>query len=187
MFVSCPPPNPARHLVESLRQARIIPDVLNCEPQAVIQVLYPCDIVVEPGITISVDEAVKEPIIRWKSDASKLYTFVMIDLDMPKAKGHYLLWLVGNIPGCDVVRGERIVAYMDKRSSEGKELHRSLFLAYRQYLELDFDEPYLTAADTEGRAHFDVNGFAKKYALGSPIAANFFVAKWEWAWNWTAD
>ncbi|EDW32517.1 GL10401 [Drosophila persimilis] len=63
----------------------------------------------------------------------------------------------------------------------------SLFLAYRQYLELDFAEPYLTAADTEGRAHFDVNGFAKKYALGSPIAANFFVAKWEWAWNWTAD
>ncbi|XP_022233096.1 putative odorant-binding protein A5 [Drosophila obscura] len=183
MFVSCPPPNPRGQLTKMLRHAHIIPNVLPCEPQAVIQVLYPCDIVVEPGTTISVDAAVKEPIIRWKPETHRLYTFLMIDLDMPKSMGQYLLWMVGNIPGCDVVRGETIVAYMPKRTAEGKQYHRSLFLAYQQYLELDFDEPYLTASDTVGRAHFDVNRFAMKYALGSPTAANFFVAEWDWGWE----
>ncbi|XP_016969134.1 protein D2 [Drosophila rhopaloa] len=182
MLVSCPIVSPVKKLVAELKKHHIIPKLLVCKPTEVITVLYPCDIVITPGITVVITEVVNQPIIRFKADLERFYTLMMIDLDVPP-NSEWLIWLVGNIPGCDVALGQTLAAYHNRRSMEGKSIHRIVFLAYKQYLELDFDEILIPEGDNTRRTKFNCHRFARKYALGNPIAVNFYQAEWEWRWT----
>lgn len=54
-----------------------------------------------------------------------------------------------------------------------------MFLVYRQKRRVRFDEVPVASSSREGRLHFRVSDFAKKYDLGEPLAANFFQAAWD--------
>lgn len=100
-----------------------------------------------------------------------------------------------NIPGNHVDRGETLSAYIGSAPPSGTGLHRYVFLIYRQSLKIDFKEKrlpnkyvffFFTTDDyksdfssTKGRGGFSIKKFAGKYKMGSPIAANFFVAQWD--------
>ena len=52
-----------------------------------------------------------EPKVNWESNISTLYTLMMVDAldpDMPDPtnKRHILHWLISNIPGDDISKGE---------------------------------------------------------------------------------
>ncbi|XP_030386424.1 putative odorant-binding protein A5 [Scaptodrosophila lebanonensis] len=187
MLITCVPRDPVADMGKLLKKHRLIPDVLPCAPRGIISALYPCDIQVEPGLLIKPDEVRKPPILRWQAEPYKYYTFMMIDLDFPSRADHssrsWQNWLVGNVPGCDVINGQELTAYVGSRPDMGTGMHRYLFVAYKQICELDFDESYIPFDSTETRGGFSINRFAKKYALGNPVAANFFMSEW----NLTCD
>ncbi|KAI8037367.1 hypothetical protein M5D96_009500 [Drosophila gunungcola] len=147
-----------------------------------IHVQYPCDILIKPGVTIVINDVVNQPIVRYKADPERFYTLMVLDLDVPP-DSEWLIWLVGNIPGCDVNRGQTLAAYDNRRSMDSRNIHRIVFLAFKQYLELDFDEILIPEGEKASRNKFDCHRFARKYALGNPIAANFFLAEWQWRWT----
>ncbi|KAH8389817.1 hypothetical protein KR200_002090, partial [Drosophila serrata] len=182
MLVTCPTEDPVEMLIEELKKHHIVPRLLPCMPSKLINVLYPCDLIVVPGAKIVIDEVVTEPIIRFIANPEKFHTLMMVDLDV-SPDSEWLLWLVGNFRGCDVVLGQTIVGYDNRRHAEGPNIHRVVFLAYQQILELDFDEPYIPAGENEGRGGFNCNRFARKYALGNPRACNFFLNEWEIRWT----
>ncbi|XP_030563529.1 protein D2 [Drosophila novamexicana] len=183
MFVTCVEVDPLIKLGRLMKKHRIIPDVVNCRPHIIIDVLYPCDTVVQPGCHLTPLKVRNEPIIRWMADPIKFHTLAMIDPDAPSraspTKREWLHWLVGNIRGCDVVLGQPLVGYIGSRPPAKTGQHRYVFLAFRQHCELDFDEPYIPNSSYEGRPCFSIKRFAKKYALGNPIAINFFFSNWE--------
>ncbi|XP_016943208.1 putative odorant-binding protein A5 [Drosophila suzukii] len=184
MLVSCQKISPVKRLVTELKKHHVIPRLLACKPTEVITVLYPCDIDIKPGVTIVINEVLHRPIIRYKADPEKFYTLMMVDLDVPPDNySEWLIWMVGNIPGCDVALGQTIAVYDNRRALEGENVHRIVFLAFQQYLELDFDEVLIRVDEDGRRSNFSCHKFARKYALGNPIAANFYLVEWVFRWT----
>eukprot|EP00099_Drosophila_melanogaster_P025633 NP_725293.1 uncharacterized protein Dmel_CG30060 [Drosophila melanogaster] len=184
MLVSCPILCPVEKLVTELKRHHVIPRLFACKPTKVISVLYPCDIDIKPGIMVVINETLKQPIIRFKADPEHYHTLMMVDLDVPPDNNtEWLIWMVGNIPGCDVAMGQTLVAYDNRRTIHGSNIHRIVFLAFKQYLELDFDETFVPEGEEKGRGTFNCHNFARKYALGNPMAANFYLVEWLWRWT----
>lgn len=88
-------------------------------------------------------------------------------------------WLVGNIPGADISKGETLSAYVGSGPPPDTGLHRYVFLIYKQNDKLQFDEPRLTNTSGDNRGGFSIAKFAEKYNLGNPIAGNFYQAQWD--------
>nr|XP_018905993.1 PREDICTED: putative odorant-binding protein A5 isoform X2 [Bemisia tabaci] len=81
--------------------------------------------------------------------------------------------------GTDYVRGETIVEYREPIPLQGTGLHRYVFLAFPQgNRTINVTMPKLEYCNVTQRLHFDLRRFGKKYNLGEPNAANFFVAQW---------
>lgn len=88
-------------------------------------------------------------------------------------------WLVGNIPGNEIPKGEVLSDYIGSGPPQGTGLHRYVFLLYKQPEKLSFDEKRLTNRSGDGRGKFSIKKFAEKYKLGEPIAGNFYQASWD--------
>ena len=53
-------------------------------------------------------------------------------------------WLVGNIPGSDVSKGDVLSGYIGSGPPEGTGIHRYVYVVYKQPGKLSFDEKVLT-------------------------------------------
>jgi phosphatidylethanolamine-binding protein len=75
-----------------------------------------------------------------------MFTLSLIpDPDAPSraepTRREFLHWLVGNIPGNDVVAGDALTAFVGSGPPAGSGLHRYVFLLYQQPGKITFDEP----------------------------------------------
>ena len=83
-----------------------------------------------------------------------------------------------------MAEGEVISSYTGSGPPAGTGLHRYAFLVFEQPAgsgKLTFNDEVrdLTATNPQSRASFSTKAFTTKYNLGSPIAGNFFQAKWD--------
>ena len=105
----------------------------------------------------------------------------MIDPDAPSREqptfGQIKHWLIVNIPGTDLSKGETLANYRGSAPPEGSGIHRYIFVVYKQPAFLKHSESTVDPNSREGRRHFKVREFAKKYNLGQPIAGNFYLAQ----------
>ena len=94
-------------------------------------------------------------------------------------------FLVHNIPGGDLTKGDHIVEYSPKYEHERSEgIKRFVVLIYKQKNHLDvsglsyFDaETLRTKLDSRGDLH--VKTVASYQELGKPVAGNFFYVDWD--------
>lgn len=107
----------------------------------------------------------------------------MTDPDAPSRKNpqfrEYHHWLVVNIPGCDIAKGDVLTAYVGSGPPEGTGLHRYAFLLFKQMGKLKFSENKIPKNSGSNRGKFNTVKFAKKYKLGEALAGNFYQAKWD--------
>jgi phosphatidylethanolamine-binding protein (PEBP) family uncharacterized protein len=124
-----------------------------------------------------------EPTLEWPTEAGALYTLCMTDPDAPSRKdpkfGEFKHWLVVNIPGLQINKGETLAAYVGSGPPKNTDLHRYVFLVYKQPATIAHSETPVSNSSTEGRRSFKIRDFAKKYNLGEPIAANFYQARYD--------
>ncbi|XP_018913441.2 protein D3 isoform X2 [Bemisia tabaci] len=122
--------------------------------------------------------------ITWKADNNTLHTLLLVDPDWPikepRTVNEFPHWMVGNIPGNNVEKGETIFDYVGYRATVvDKEPHRYTFVAYRQPGEepIKFDEPRLNDTqilEREKLSNFSAKNIAKKYGLRN-AGINFFL------------
>ncbi|XP_016964676.1 protein D3 [Drosophila biarmipes] len=171
------------NLGKTMEENCVVPDVIGKAPAQTAVVEYPCGIVVKPGQVLTPTQVKDEPCVKWEADASKLYTLCMTDPDAPSRKDpkfrEWHHWLVGNIPGGDVAKGEVLSAYVGSGPPPDTGLHRYVFLIYEQKCRLTFDEKRLPNNSGDGRGGFKIADFAKKYDLGDPIAGNLYQAEYD--------
>ena len=130
-------------------------------------------------------ESVKDqPSIEWPVEEGVNYTLIMADPDVPSrsepTSGQVNHWLVINIPGKDISKGEALALYRGSAPPEGSGLHRYIFLVYKQSGYLRHKETHSVPIHPENRKErvkFNAKAFAKKYNLGEPIAVNFYQAQ----------
>ncbi|KAJ6220732.1 hypothetical protein RDWZM_006544 [Blomia tropicalis] len=122
--------------------------------------------------------------ITWPVEsATTLYTLIMTDPDAPSRKNptrrEFLHWLVINIPGNDISRGETITSYIGSGAPKDTGLHRYVFLLYKQSKKLTTTHPKASNRSAEGRPKFSTRKFAKDHKLGNPVGGNFFQAQYD--------
>ncbi|CAD6244710.1 GSCOCG00013434001-RA-CDS [Cotesia congregata] len=168
---------------EAFKTHEVLPDVIKTLPSSILQVTYANNVKVDLGNELTPTKVKDPPTVHWDADSGSFYTLCMTDPDAPSRKQptyrEWHHWLVGNIPGNDLSKGEVLSEYIGSGPPEGTDLHRYVFLVYKQPQKLTFDEQRLTNRSGNNRAKFSISKFAEKYNLGAPIAGNFYQAAYD--------
>ncbi|XP_059620811.1 protein D3-like [Phlebotomus argentipes] len=167
---------------KSMEKHGVVPDVIPAAPKEVLKVSYPSGVAVNEGNELTPTQVKDVPTVTWSPEAGALYTLCMTDPDAPSRKEptyrEWHHWLVGNIPGSEVAKGETLSAYVGSGPPEGTGLHRYVFLLYKQNGTLSFTEPRLTNTSADNRGCFSIQKFAEKYKL-ELVAGNLYQAQWD--------
>lgn len=166
-----------------MEDAGIVPFLIAKAPKETVKVTYPGNVFVRDGDELTPTQVRDKPMAEFPGDPNKLYTLIMTDPDAPSRTDpiykEVLHWLVVNIPGSNIIKGDVIADYIGSGPPEGSGLHRYIFLVYEQPGRIAVDEPRSSITSIKNRIKFDTNEFAEKYKLGEPIAGNFYQAQYD--------
>ncbi|XP_025203865.1 phosphatidylethanolamine-binding protein homolog F40A3.3-like, partial [Melanaphis sacchari] len=113
---------------QTMKHQQVVPDVIPVAPKEILQVSYPSGVMVSMGNKLTPTQVKNEPSVRWPADANALYTLCMTDPDAPSRKEptsrEWHHWLVGNIPGNDITKGETLSEYVGSGPPPETGLHR---------------------------------------------------------------
>ena len=93
-----------------------------------------------------------------------------------------LHWLVINIPGPKVNKGEVIATYAGPNPSEGSGFHKYVMLVMEQ-TESFSEEPLIqykseSSCEQKNRENFDLQKFRQTLNLSEPVAVNYFTQQY---------
>jgi len=170
-------------LHDALKRFEVIPDVVDdFVPSVELKVSFPKGDAKEGNVFSASDLHYVEPDVKWSvphNEKNSLFTLVCVDPDAPSrrdpSKREWRHWLVVNIPGSDIGKGEALTPYTGPHPPKDSGLHRYVFLLYKQP-----DQITPAALDNTGdnRGKFKTRQFAREYRLGSPVGAAFFQAEY---------
>ncbi|XP_066137887.1 protein D3-like [Euwallacea fornicatus] len=161
----------------------IVPDVIVKAPDHLLEVKYnKSKKVVHLGNELAPIDVREQPIITFDADPDDFYTLVMTDPDAPSrvnpVNREFRHWLVGNIPGSNISKGQSLTQYVGSGPPKGSGLHRYILLLYKQPKKIKFDEKVVSNAEVGDRPHFSIQKFSEKYDLQLK-AGNFFQAQYD--------
>lgn len=161
----------------------IVPDVVDTACSNEVEVSYGAN-KVEMGNELTPTQVQKPPThISYPVESGAMYTVIMTDPDAPSRNNpkfrEWVHWMVGNIPGGDVHKGETLSEYVGAGPPNGTGLHRYVYLIYKQPGKVSFQWKHLTNRSGEGRGKFKAKKFAADHNLGELIACNMFQAQWD--------
>ncbi len=164
----------------------VVPEIIETSPHSTIKILYPNGYYVKAGNVMKTIDVAEQPLVYWKTDPIQkyYYTLLMISPDYPTRAhptlANFLHWMVVNIPGGHVEDGEVICDYLGALPEPDRDLHRYIFLVYKQKAKTnyahDFERIYVD--DFLSRERFSIKKLVKKYLL-TPVAGNIFLAEFD--------
>ncbi|XP_065356004.1 putative odorant-binding protein A5 [Calliphora vicina] len=170
-------------LEKLFKDTKIIPDVLQTAPKEKLKLEFENGLIVGDGKEFTPTQTKDTPTIDWSADPNTYYTVYMASPDAPDAAnpiwGEFVHWLVGNVPGKDVDKGDEYCAYIGPLAPKTGGVMRYVFLVYEQPGKLVFDEPFYKQSKLEDLRNFKVEKFAEKYKLGKPLAGNIYRSQWD--------
>ncbi|KAL4002382.1 Hippocampal cholinergic neurostimulating peptide [Acanthocheilonema viteae] len=169
---------------EAFKKHQVVPDVVSTAPTKLITIDYSSGVKANLGNELTPTQVKDEPKVSWEADAESLYTLVLTDPDAPSRERpthrEWHHWLVSNIPGQDVRKGDVLSEYVGSGPPKGTGLHRYVFLVYKQPKKIvDTDHGHLTNRSGANRGDFKISKFAMKHKLGNPVAGNFYQAQYD--------
>ncbi|KRZ33731.1 Dedicator of cytokinesis protein 1 [Trichinella pseudospiralis] len=167
-------------LKDKFEEHKVIPDVVDQAPTQFLESGVQADL----GNVLTPTQVKEPPSLNWVTTPGALYTIVLTDPDAPSRQNpkfrEWHHWLVANIPGCEINKGEVLSDYIGSGPPQGTGLHRYVFLVYQQKSNLtDKEHGHLTNRSGNNRGGFNIRKFAAKHDLGAPIAGNFYQAEWD--------
>ncbi|EDW24300.1 GL24078 [Drosophila persimilis] len=168
---------------ECFAKHEIVPDVVPVGPNKLLKVTYGGGLVVDKGAELTPTQVKAQPNVEWDAEPEALYTLILTDPDAPSRKQpkfrEWHHWLVVNIPGTQIAKGDVLSEYVGAGPPEGTGLHRYVFLLFKQKQKLSCKEPRIPKTSGDNRAKFSTTKFVGKYDLGNPVAGNCFQAKYD--------
>ncbi|XP_014207201.1 protein D3-like [Copidosoma floridanum] len=165
--------------------SEVVPDVLKEAPAELLEVNFNGKIIQEFGQELTPTQVKKAPTLTWNANPNAFYTVCMTDPDAPsrtdpKAR-EFLHWLVVNIPGSDIGRGDTMAAYVGSGPPKGTGFHRYVIIVYEQPRgKIDVSSDKRIPNNTrDGRPKFSVQRYADEHYFGPPVAANMYQAQWD--------
>ncbi|KAJ0175522.1 hypothetical protein K1T71_008681 [Dendrolimus kikuchii] len=134
------------------------------------------------GNVIKPNEALRPPIVNFESDAESLWTLALTSLDghLTENEKEYVHWLVANIPGNYVEKGDVIAEYLQPFPLKGTGYHRYVFVLYKQDGSVNYDVPKVTSSSPLQNRTFVTREWYKKYQDNiTPIGLAFYQSDWD--------
>ncbi|KAF0991114.1 hypothetical protein HZS_4891 [Henneguya salminicola] len=157
-------------------------DVVDIVPDKEVIVTYGVH-KVDHGKELTPTQVKEKPHVTWDAEEGKLYTLIMTDPDAPSRNDpkyrEWFHWVVVNIPGNDVSKGEECYGYIGAAPPHGTGLHRYIFLVFEQPGHIPAKEKKHSSTDTSDRPNQKSMAISKKYSLGHPKFINVFQAKYD--------
>ncbi|KAJ1373582.1 hypothetical protein KIN20_036024 [Parelaphostrongylus tenuis] len=171
---------------EAFKKHQVVPDVVGTAPSKTVKATYDSGVEVSLGNVLTPTQVKNPPKLTWDTDPGALYTVIFTDPDAPSRKEatyrEWHHWLIVNVPGNDISKGDVLAEYIGSGPPKGTGLHRYVFLVYKQpdgSRITDSEHGHLTNRSGDGRGGFKTESFVKKHKLGAPIAGNFYQAEWD--------
>ncbi|GIY78683.1 OV-16 antigen [Caerostris darwini] len=161
------------------KKGKIVPGIIPKAPEMPIQVFYK-NKSIECGSKVNSLSIRRTPTLNYTCDDDKLYTIIMIDVDeltpQKPILSPYRLWLVANIPGCNVSEGDTHTKYFVPIRSSQPDPHRYIMMIYEQPRRITFQKESSNKSELQefiNRQKFDLNGFVQDKHLQGPIFGYF--------------
>ena len=143
----------------------------------------------EFNLTVLPSQVSERPLINYNVHANRLYTVALFDPDAPSRDQPFLApwihWLVVNVPGRDIARGDTIVEYAGPSPPPDTGLHRYIIVVHEQSHKIPLDRilavtPVIPRQSNAGRHKFMIDRFLAHHDAGAKlISTNFFQAEFE--------
>lgn len=163
----------------------VVPELIETSPRLTMKILYPNGYYVKAGNIMKTIDVAEQPLVYWKTDPTikDYYTLVMFSPDYPTRSNpilaNFLHWMVVNIPGGHVEDGEVICDYLGALPEPDQEMHRYIFLVYKQKAKSNYGmEERIFGDDFSARERFSIKKFVNRYLL-SPVAGNIFLSEFD--------
>ncbi|XP_034237515.1 uncharacterized protein LOC117642987 [Thrips palmi] len=161
----------------------VVPDIIDVAPAGTVKVAYPSGVAVDNGKELTPRQVKDQPSVTWDAEDGAFYLVVMTDPDAPSrenpTKREVLHYMVGNVPGNDISKGDVLFEYLGSGAPEGTGLHRYVWLVYKQPARIEFNQERVSCRSRKGRLNFSIRKFAAEKQLGQPVAGNLFQAQWD--------
>jgi len=174
----------AMSTAEAFKRQQVVPDVVLKAPEQEVKVEFDSGVEAALGNTLTPTQVKNQPKVSWDAQDESLYTLIKTDPDAPSRidpkhrEWHH--WLVVNIPGNDLSKGDTLAEYVGSGPPPGTGLHRYVYLVYQQSGKVsDPEHGVLTNRSGAKRGGFKAAAFAEKHNLGDPVAGNFFLAEFD--------
>lgn len=134
------------------------------------------------GNVIKPAEALLAPVVNFESDVDSLWTLVLTSLDghLHENEKEYVHWLVANIPGNSIERGEVLADYLQPFPLKGTGYHRYVFVLYKQDGNISYDMPKVTSSSPLQDRTFVTREWYKRYQDNiTPIGLAFYQCDWD--------
>lgn len=134
------------------------------------------------------------PKVSWEAEPGALYTLIKtgecpeplhrsLDPDAPSRKEpkfrEWHHWVVANIPGSEVGKGDVLSEYIGAGPPPDTGLHRYVYLVYKQTGRLEDKEHGHLGFSGDKRNNWKAAAFAAKHKLGDPVFGNFYQAQFD--------
>ncbi|XP_070568237.1 protein D3-like [Ptychodera flava] len=167
---------------QAMDKHEIAPDVIDKVPSNVVNVEWENGVKADAGNVLTPTQVQKRPSkVTWAAEADAFYAVLKTDPDAPSRKTptyrEWHHWLVVNIPGGDISKGDVAMDYVGAGPPKGTGLHRYIFLVYKQPGKITYSDPVRTNTSADGRGGQKACDLAAKYNLGEPIAVNLYQAE----------
>ena len=98
------------------------------------------------GTFLNASQVKNAPKVEWKTEEDTYYTLAMLNLDVPTKKdpkdSDFLSWLVVNIPGDDITKGETLAEYVGGFPLKEENQNLMFILNQQPNGKITFDEKY---------------------------------------------
>ncbi|XP_070574664.1 large ribosomal subunit protein mL38-like [Ptychodera flava] len=156
-------------------------------PQIIMHVNYEqsqdFSVPVYRGNVVSPAEATNAPSVFYESSADDLWTLLFTNPDghLLDNEAEYLHWMIGNIPGNDLHKGDVLCDYLKPFPASGTGYHRLVFVLFKQSQRIDFTSEQRQAPCYSLRERtFKTLDFYKKFEdLITPAGLSFFQCRWD--------
>lgn len=159
---------------QKLLEDEIIPDVIDDIPEAAnVTVEFPSGAKVHYGNELTPTQVKDMPTINWSAKNDELYMVVVLCPDAMTRTDHeyrnILYWLVVNIPGKAIDKGETLAEYIGVGPPEDTGLHRYVYLVYAQKDHNIHSNMKIKNDSLVGRPKFSIREFAGQH-YSKPVA-----------------
>jgi len=158
--------------------SKIVPDVVDSAPESICEVTYGKQ-KLKPG-----DELTPKlvntnlPKVSWNANSANYYTLMLTDPDAPSRKEptyrEWIHWIVTNIPGNDVSKGETLMTYIGSAPPPETGLHRYVFLVWQQKEMKNKWTVEKIGYSGDKRGKFSARKFATENGLTKLVAGNYY-------------